>query len=292
MVYMTKSPSVWFWLFCIFTIFSAIAIDYYSSTTTSVVIFFMATVFTPILMASYATGLEPRDFKELLGLSGTLLVNVSMFLVGAGTITLYFFLVMKPMAASFIGTSLYSAWYVLYLPLVKSLPLAVLEPWVIMLFYIWISIGEEVLKLFGIKAISGALNKRGVPPTPSIIIAMVASLFGWLILHVFAWGPGFLLGLPIGYVLSFVFYLPYWTIGDGLLSPETGIQWERMCIFCPVAGHWLYDVYIEFYNSGIALNPALMILSGIMVLVFGIGIAIYGYYRKGLPLFGYLPIGD
>lgn len=288
MVYMTKAPSIWWFLAILGIIFSAIAIDYYSSTPTSVVVFFLSTTFTPILLASYATGLEPRDFKELLGITGTKYLNISMFLVGAGIITLYFFLVINPMAASFIGTSLYGSWQVVYLPLVKSLPLAVLPPYLILIFYFFISWGEETLKLVGIKSISGALNKRGVPPTIAIIVAMFFSLLGWLLLHVFAWGPGFMLGLPMGFVLSFVFYIGYFSIGEGLLSPDSGIQWERMCIFCPIAGHWLYDVFIEFHNSGIVLNPSLMILAGVVTLAAGIGIALYLYYRRGLPFFGYI----
>jgi hypothetical protein len=107
---------IWFWLFMLFTVFSSLAIDYYTHQTTSVVIFFMATVVVPLLMGAMATRAVGRKFTELAGLTGGKTFNISMFLMGFGLTLMLYYSIINPTSKAFVGTPYYQAIRFMYLP--------------------------------------------------------------------------------------------------------------------------------------------------------------------------------
>jgi hypothetical protein len=271
---------IWFWLFMLFTVFSSLAIDYYTGQSSSVVIFFIATVVVPFLMGAMASRAMGKRFIELAGLIGGKIFNIATFLMGFGLTVMFYYAFITPLSKLFVGTPYYQAIRFMYLPLTKSIPLAVIPPAVIIIYYIWVAFGEELLKWFGTISIYQVLvNKIG--HGISLFLGYFLSLTAWLFLHFFSWGGYPPIGMLMGYILSFIFYLPYF-VGESIVSPEKGIQ-ARMSLFSAIAGHFIYDALIEFENIGIALSSFQGMMIGFFPFAIGSVILFYEYMRYLKP---------
>lgn len=191
------------------------------------------------------------------------------------------------------GTDLYKSFVVLYMPLSqKAMWFLAVTPTSIFLFYFAVSVGEELIKIAGYKIAGNWLYKHtGVSTDFIIAIGFVISLIGWLMLHFISWGTITILSLAFGIIISYIFVAPYWLLGDPLISPEKGVQLGRVAIWAPIGGHLAYDFFLGLHQEGLLVLTMSqgLVISGALT-GFGLLMLAICYIRKGLPLFGYIPI--
>jgi len=250
---------------------------------TDVTTFFIATVFVPLLFSAVACGITGKSFRDLIGLRGDILLNIGMIALTAGaTVLLYMFLI-RPFSLLFKGTSIYPAilWTTAVFsqqPAVSYTPLLL-----ILVTYIWVGFGEEIIKLFGMKSIAQTISKfTRISLGWCFVIGGFLSFLFWVLLHMFAWSAGeFFIAACFAIFWSVFWYTIFYVAGERFIAPEAGIQPRVMILSGPAAGHAIYDVLSEMGYQGYltGINSSFILLIGAAAFAIGVGIVIYQWYR-------------
>ena len=261
-----------------------IYLDSQMSIQTNPIIFFVSVVIFPITLAAIANRTEGGSFTEMLGFSGKPIFALSMVLMGIGTIGLLFFTVTRPLSILFKGTSLYSAFTFMYLPLsAKPLWFLSFTPLLGLVFYLTIAFGEEIMKIFCSKNIANWIFEKTNGKGKGWVITMgfAISLLGWLFCHWNSWGGVPLMGVLMGMGLSVVFVSPLF-FAEPLLSPEKGFQLTSFFnIWAPMAGHLGYDFLLSMMTEGsliIGMGEGIML--SFVIFIAGGSILAYQYYQR------------
>lgn len=258
--------------------------DYITGQATNVIIFFLCTTVYPIIIIAIASRVEGENIDEMLGLRGDIIYMASMILISGGMIGLIFFFIIEPMASAYVGTDMYKAITVMYMPLSsQQYWFATVTPLYSLIFYSAVSTGEELLKVFGWKTLSNWLyEKFGVGKWPIIILGLLISFLGWLTLHFISWGGLPLEGIIMGVILSVLFMVPYF-FSESVLSPETGIQISSFSVYAPIGGHLFYDFYLSLMADGFLTITLTTILQAgsVLMLILGGVLLVFKYYQTG-----------
>lgn len=110
---------IYYWLFMVFVLYSALALDFYSNNPTNAVIFFLSTVFIPLSLAFIGLG-GKESITNFMGFSKSLLFNIAEFLLGLGIMAIVVTLILNPWQQSLVGTPLYKSSLILDFPLERN----------------------------------------------------------------------------------------------------------------------------------------------------------------------------
>jgi len=264
-------------------VLSTLYLDYSTSGYTNPIIFFICTVVFPISIAALANRIEGKSFTEFLGFTGTPIFISSMMLMSAGIIGMIFFVITRPLSILLTGTSIYSTFLFMFLPLSsKPFWFLAMTPLMGFVFYAVVAVGEEILKLTGTKIVANWLYDKtnGKGKNWIITIGFLISLLGWMGCHIFSWGSLPILGVVMGILLSVAFISPMF-FAEPLTSPG-GFQLTAMfSIWAPIAGHLTYDFLLSMMTEGtLAVGMSEGILISFTLLIVGGGLLAYQYFNR------------
>ena len=266
---------------------STLYTDYITGQQTNVIIFFISCVVYPVVIAGIASRTEGENLDEMLGFRGDLIYIISMVLISGGMIGLIFLFIIEPIASIYVGTEMYKAITVFYMPLSsQQFWFIAVTPLYSLIFYGAVSVGEEILKFFSFSVISNWLyEKINRGKWPVIIFGFILSLLGWLSLHFISWNGLPIEGIIMGIALSVLFIIPY-MFSEPIISSEKGFQIDKFSIYSSIAGHLFYDFYLSLMADGfltLELTNLLQIGSVVILSIGGI-LLIFKYYQTGRGL--------